>query len=398
MVYAVLLGILFGAGFFATGGIAIWGALDKGTARKCVGGILCPILFILFLCIPFSFHVVDTGEAAVVKHMGSVDNGKIRTEAGTYFDFWMTETYVKYDVKVQTLDITDSAYSKDAQTMDIQMTVQYSVKATAQDLTNIAKEYGTLDALTSRIRSVAIEKTKGVLSTHKAMNDENDNNGIIENREKVGNEVTEAVKKALDGYYVNVNAVVLTNIDFTDAFEKIVEEKMIAEQEQLKAKYEKEKAIIKAEQDLEVAKRAADAKLYQANQDAEAKKAIALAEAVSISAKIAKLAESLGYKVETIYAERIKTEVVDREDGTKETVEVRDKDGNLVMEKTDVVAGYKITWTAVEGNSVPDNGQELILEYLKYLEYLATWNGELPNVVGDGTGFMITVPSPGTGE
>ena len=40
-----------------------------------------------------------------------------------------------------------------------------------------------------------------------------------------------------------------------------------------------------------------------------------------------------------------------------------------------------------------DAGKQLILEYLQYLEYLAKWNGELPDVVGDGTGIMITVPS-----
>lgn len=368
MVYAVILGILFGGGCIACIGIAIWGAMDEGTVRKCVGGILSPILFILFLCIPFSFHVVDTGEVAVVKHMGSVDNGKIRTEAGTYFDFWMTDSYTKYDAKVQTLDIVDSAYSKDAQTMDIQMTVQYSVNATTDDLTRIAKEYGSLDALSNRIRSVAIEKTKDVLSKHKAMNDETDKNGIIENRGAVGEEVTTAVKNALKGYYVTVNTVVLTNIDFTDAFEKIVEEKMIAEQEKLKAQYEKEKAIIKAEQDLEVAKKDAEAKLYAAQQDAEAKKAIALAEAVSASSKIAKLAESLGYTVE------------------EQTSAIKTGTG----EEQKVITGYVITW---DKNGTEDTeGKKLLLEYLKYLEYLATWNGELPNVVAGDNSLELLIP------
>ncbi len=370
MVYAVLLGVLFGVACVAFGGIAIWGVVGskRGTIKKCVGGIFCPIFLILFICIPFSFHVVDTGEVAVVKHMGSVDDGKIRTEAGTYFDFWMTESYMKYDAKVQTLDIVDSAYSRDAQTMDIQMTVQFSISPTAEDLTKIAKEYGSLESLTNRIQSVAIEKTKGILSKHKAMNDETDKTGIIENREQVGAEVTTAVREALEGYCVNVNTVVLTNIDFTNAFEKIVEEKMIAEQEKLRAQYEKDKAIIKAEQDLEVAKRAADAKLYQAQQDAEAQKAIALAEAVATSSKIAKLAQSLGYEVEEI----------------KETqVQGEDK------QEVEVVTGYKVTWgTGTEA----EKEKETLLSYLQYLEYLSKWNGELPEVVGDGTGIMITIP------
>ena len=62
--------------------------------------------------------------------------------------------------------------------------------------------------------------------------------------------------------------------------------------------------------------------------------------------------------------------------------------------------GYEVTETAGEDGSVSfdiagndDAGKQLILEYLQYLEYLAKWNGELPDVVGDGTGIMITVPS-----
>ena len=48
-------------------------------------------------------------------------------------------------------------------------------------------------------------------------------------------------------YFVKVNTVVLTNIDFSDAFESAVEEKMIAEQAKLKAEYENQTKIDQAE-------------------------------------------------------------------------------------------------------------------------------------------------------
>ena len=314
------------------------------------------MFFVLLLCIPGSFHQVEAGEIAVVKHMGQV---VAIEEPGISFRFWMTDKYEKYDAKVQTLEIQDSAYSRDAQTMDISMTIQYSIKATPDELKKIATEYGSLDALANRIRSVAIDRTKGILSKHKAMNDETDKTGIIENREDVGLEVTNAVKVALDGYYVNVNTVVLTNIDFTDAFEKIVEEKMIAEQEKLKAQYEKEKAIIKAEQDLEVARKAADAKLYQAEQDAEAQKAMAAAEAYSTQIKVVELARSLGYEIE----------------------EIRNEKGDI--------ESFVIDWS----KDTSGEGQKAILAYLQYLEYLAKWDGELPEVVAGDSGFILQVPN-----
>ena len=39
----------------------------------------------------------------------------------------------------------------------------------------------------------------------------------------------------------------------------------------------------------------------------------------------------------------------------------------------------------------------LITEYLKYMEYLAKWNGELPDVVTDGS-VNVVIPTPREGE
>ncbi len=221
--------------------------------RKCGGWIFTLLVLILaFVTIPMSFHTVDTGEVAVVKHLGEAKS--VRT-AGTHFDFWLTESYQIYDAKVQDVDVTTSAYSSDAQTMDIQMTLQYQIMA--DHVIDIAKQYGSLELLENRIESIAIEKTKAVLSAHKAMD-------IIANRAAMSPAVEEVIKKAVgEEYYVNVTTVVLTNIDFSDAFESAVEEKMIAEQKQLKAEYENKTKIAQAEAE-------AEAKLVAAKAEAEA--------------------------------------------------------------------------------------------------------------------------------
>lgn len=333
-----------------------------------VGATFCGVgivaFLILFICIPFSFYTVDAGEVAVVKHLGTISNVRM---SGTYFDFWMTNKCERFDAKVQTLEVSDNAYSKDAQTMDITMTVQYQID-TAK-VKEIAINYGNLGALANRIRSIAIEKTKGILSSHRAMNDDNDSNGIIENREAVGKEVTDAVTNALNGYYVIVNTVALTNIDFSDAFEATVEQKMIAEQDKLKAQYEAEKrkieaeaaatvAAIQAKAQVEVAKAQAEAKIEAARGDAEAQKAIADAEAYATQIKVVELARSLGYEV----------------------IEIKNEENQEVV-------GYEVQW-----GTESQAGKQAILEYLQYLEYLAKWNGELPDVVTGDSGVMITIP------
>ena len=214
--------------------------------------VVCLVLAILcclsFIIVPFSFHTVDSGEIAVVRNLGKITGTR---DAGTNFDLWVTTSYQKYDTKVQNVDITTAAYSSDAQTMEVTMTLQYQIMP--DKVIDIATQYGTLEVLQGRIQSIVIEKTKAVLSSHNAMD-------IIANRASISPEVEKAIKDAVDAnYYVSITAVVLTNIDFSDAFEKAVEDKMIAEQAKLKAEYDNETKIAKAEADAKALMIAAEA-------------------------------------------------------------------------------------------------------------------------------------------
>lgn len=216
------------------------------------GQVICLVLAIIcclaFIIVPFSFHTVNSGELAVVRNLGKITGTR---DAGTNFDLWVTTSYQKYDTKVQNVDIATAAYSSDAQTMEVAMTLQYQVMP--DKVVDIATQYGTLDVLQGRIQAIVIEKTKAVLSSHTAMD-------IIANRAAISPEVEQAIKTAIgENYFVSINTVVLTNIDFSDAFEKAVEDKMIAEQAKLKAEYDNETKIAKAEADAKALMIAAEA-------------------------------------------------------------------------------------------------------------------------------------------
>lgn len=255
----IILSVVFIAMIVGGIALAIKGYNEEKTPFL-VGGVAGAIAsLVLFAIIPFSIHTVDTGEIAVVKHLGEART--IRT-AGTHFDFWITESYQRYDAKVQNVDIVTAAYSSDAQTMNIQMTLQYQIMP--DKVMDIVTQYGSLDMLQNRLQSIAVEKSKTVLSSRKAMD-------IISDRAAMSPAVEQAIREAIDeSYFVNVTAVVLTNIDFSDAFELAVEEKMIAEQAKLKAEYENETKIAQAE---------ADAKAKIAAAEGEAKAKIVAAEA-----------------------------------------------------------------------------------------------------------------------
>lgn len=245
---SAILGVLFAG--LAIGAIVLACIMKD---KKRIGAIVMAIFMaVLFVVVPFSIHTIDAGEIAVVKHLGRAKG--VRT-AGTHFDFWLTEEYQVFDAKVQNLDITTAAYSSDAQTMDIALTIQYQIMS--DKVVDITNQYGTLDILQNRIQSIAIEKTKAILSSHKAMD-------IIADRASMSPAVEDNIREAIGAdYYVNIVSVVLTNIDFSDTFESAVEEKMVAEQQQLKAEYENKTKIAQAQAE-------AEAKLIAAQADAEA--------------------------------------------------------------------------------------------------------------------------------
>ena len=226
-----------------------------------IASILALISLSVLIIVPGSIHQVNAGEVAVVKIWG--DAREVRS-AGIYFDGWLSHKYEIYDCKVQQIPISTSAYSNDSQPMDIELYVQYQIQQ--ENVMKIATNYGGLDMLEGRIQTVSIERMKAVLSKYPAEE-------LIKTRNTISPEVEQSVKEAITtDYFVNITTIVLTNIDFSDAFEKSVEDKMIAKVEQDKAQYEKEKAIIQAEQALEVAKKEAEASIEKSKGEAEALK------------------------------------------------------------------------------------------------------------------------------
>lgn len=324
-------------------------------------GITSALLVIgLLIFVPGSFHQVNTGTVAVVRQLGKIIDVR---HPGTYFDFYLTRSYETYDTKVQQDKINTAAYSKDGQTMELEVFLQYQVQT--EHIMDIATQYGNLAALQARIETQTIEKTKAVMSSDIAMN-------IIQNRAQFSNDVSTAVREGIaNDYYVNIKDVVLTNIDFTDEFEKAVEDKVIAEQE-------KQAAITRAEAELEVAKLEAQKKIEQARGDAEAQKILAQASAEAATYKIIELARVIGYHVNETYVysvDGLTTEFDTRQTETETTIYLGTK--------------YVIDITTGPG---ADKFKELVEDYLEYLAYLEQWNGELPNVVAGDDAISIIVP------
>ena len=358
MIYSLLTAFLFLAMIAAGVVIVVYNytVARRRTGKKrvhvAVPASLIAAGVLLVALIPGSFHTVDAGTVAVVKQMGVISGVE---EPGTYFDFWLVRKYETYDAKVQQVEINMDAYTSDAQSMDISMVVQFQIRQ--DNVEEIALNYGGLEALTNRIQSVAIERTKATLSQYQAEK-------LIEERNTISPTVEREISVAIgDKYYVTFNSAVLTDITFSAAFEDAVEAKMMAQQEKLQAQYENEKKKEQAETALYVAEQEARAIVAKAQAEADSSVALAQADARAIMLKSVEIARMLGYVV--------------KEDRVEAT------------EESEAQTLYTIVFDETH------TGQD-IAEYMKYIEYLSKWDGKLPQVVGDGSGFMITIPKPDT--
>lgn len=305
----------------------------KGKGIKYFGGILASISFLLLVLVPGGYYQVEAGEAALIKEFGQA---KSVETAGLKWRFWIKDSVTYYDLKVQEINSNIYAYSQDAQTMEAQLIVQYKIMP--DKIIQINEEYGSIESLEQKLSSVFMEKCKVVLASSSAMK-------IIENRDSLSKTVEEQINLGVSQYYVTVTMVLVNDIEFNEAFESAVEQKMIAEQQQLQAEYDKQKAIIKAEEELEVAKLAAEALLASETATAEGKKIIAEAQAEAIKLKSVEVARMLGFTV--------------------------DESGN-------------IDFTGKTSQEI-----SIISEYLKYIEYLEKWDGKLPQVMGDSTSVIM---------
>ena len=232
------------------------GKQKSGLSRLLV--IFATVFLLLLVIVPGSIFSISSGEVGVVKVFGEARD---IVSPGIHFQFWLSNTVERYDIKTREINLVFEAYSKDAQTVTGTLAIQYQVMP--DKLIEINSQYGSINALEERLKAIITERAKSVFSDKGAML-------IVESRSSLSGEIEVRIAPMMEPYFVTVTAVALEDISFNEAFETAVEQKMVAEQEKLRAEYDKEKAIIKAEESLAVAEREAKAVIEKAQGDAEA--------------------------------------------------------------------------------------------------------------------------------
>ena len=219
----------------------------NGKKVKIIVGFCVALLLIVAISIA-SITIVPAGHKGVTLNMGAV-TGAVMNE-GINFKIPFVQNAEIIDVRVKKYESKDnSSASKDLQTIKSSIAVNYRVN---QD--HVADLYQKIGmSYESTVINPAIsECIKSVTSRYTAEE-------LIKKRTEVSEEMKNFLQKKLSEKYILVDSFNIINFDFTDAFNTAIEEKQIAEQNALKAKYDLERIKTEAEQAVTKAKGEAEA-------------------------------------------------------------------------------------------------------------------------------------------
>lgn len=219
----------------------------NGKKVKIIVGVCVALLLIVAISIA-SITIVPAGHKGVTLNMGAV-TGTVMNE-GINFKIPFVQNAEIIDVRVKKYESKDnSSASKDLQTIKSSIAVNYRVN---QD--HVADLYQKIGmSYESTVINPAIsECIKSVTSRYTAEE-------LITKRTEVSEEMKKFLQKKLSEKYILVDSFNIINFDFTDAFNTAIEEKQIAEQNALKAKYDLERIKTEAEQAVTKAKGEAEA-------------------------------------------------------------------------------------------------------------------------------------------
>lgn len=205
-----------------------------------------------FFLLTSVFVIVPAGHRGVVLYFSAV-SGRVLDE-GIHLIIPFAETVRKIEVRTVKLDAQASAYSRDLQTVETEVALNYHVDPVA--VNTLYQDVG-LDYEGRIIQPAIQESIKEVSAKYTAQE-------LIEQRAKVKDEIKVALSVRMAVRQLILDEFSITNFSFSDTYERAVEEKQVAQQSALKAENDLRRIQVEAEQRVAQARAEAEAIKIQA--------------------------------------------------------------------------------------------------------------------------------------
>ena len=223
-----------------------------------------------------SMYTVDQGERGVVLHYGEVS--KI-ADPGLHFKWPYVDRVVRVPTRTTTGTLKDIfGYSSDQQPAQISLSVTFAINDDGVEA--LYTQFGKIDKLYDLVVvPIVTQEIKTVFGQFTAIRS-------VQHREELNNKTRDAIVNALAKYpYLRIESVQIENVDFSDAYEQTIEDRMKAEVEVERYKQNLERERIEAQIAATRAQGQADAQIKAAEAEAKAIELRSEAEAASINTK-----------------------------------------------------------------------------------------------------------------
>lgn len=216
------------------------------------------ILVLAVAAVTGSVRIIQPGNVGIVVRLGEAQPEALGE--GMHFVVPFITSIKSLNIKIQKAEVETAAASKDLQTVNAAIVVNYRVDKTKA--VTLFREIG-IQYLSTVIEPAIQEAFKSGAAKYTAEE-------LITERSVVSNEIRESISTRLDKFGVIVDAVNITNFDFSAEFNKSIEDKMTAEQRAKQAEKELERFKFEAQQKVETAKGEAESVMERAKAEAEA--------------------------------------------------------------------------------------------------------------------------------
>lgn len=221
--------------------------LKKNKKKIIIGVIILLFLIVLLNCIT----AVETGCVGIKTRFGQVQDDII--QEGLNFKAPFIENIVKIDCKTKKIEKTSESSTKDMQTVETTVAVNYNVN---KEVANILYREVGLDYEEIIINPAILESIKSAMAQYTAEE-------LITKRAEVSTKIQETLLSKIKERGFVVTEFNLTNINFSAEYNKAIETKAVKQQEVVTAQAELEKQKIQNEKEIGIAKKDAEVMKYQ---------------------------------------------------------------------------------------------------------------------------------------
>ena len=229
---------------------------EKNPAGKIVAVIM--IIALVIIIFVSSLAIVPAGSTGVITTFGKVSENTY--SEGFHLKMPLAQELIIVSNKIQVYESDASAVSKDLQTVNSKIAVNFRVKSdsSASIYKNIGSDYQTV------ILMPAVQESMKAVSAKYTAEE------LITERNKVGEEIKEQLSLKVSDYGIQIEKFNIVNFEFSKEFNDAIEQKQVAEQNKLKAQTEKEQKVNEAEAEAQKITINAEAKATAIKTEAEA--------------------------------------------------------------------------------------------------------------------------------